>query len=86
MALLRTAMDSAFGNLNISSTETLVGGCAKAVPGEPFPVDGARASRAIRIQQLAIMPRAASLSASYHLTPPPLTRTWALSLSRLSVA
>ncbi|CAK9318914.1 unnamed protein product [Citrullus colocynthis] len=54
MAYLRTAMDSAFWDLNISSPQTLAG-TAKAVPGEPFPLDGARASRALRIQQISLL-------------------------------
>ncbi|KAL6981380.1 hypothetical protein U1Q18_023008 [Sarracenia purpurea var. burkii] len=55
MANLRTAMDSAFWDLNIASPQTLLEGSAKSVPGEPFPPDGARASRALRIQQLSLM-------------------------------
>lgn len=47
-------MDSAFWDLNISSPQTLAG-TAKAVPGEPFPLDGARASRALRIQQISLL-------------------------------
>ncbi|KAB2614562.1 protein TRIGALACTOSYLDIACYLGLYCEROL 4 [Pyrus ussuriensis x Pyrus communis] len=54
MANLRTAMDSAFWDLNVSSPQTLEGS-AKAVPGDPFPLDGARASRALRIQQLFLL-------------------------------
>ncbi|KAM1157231.1 hypothetical protein ACFX1X_028180 [Malus domestica] len=54
MANLRTAMDSAFWDLNVSSPQTLEGS-AKAVPGNPFPLDGARASRALRIQQLSLL-------------------------------
>ncbi|KAB2595274.1 protein TRIGALACTOSYLDIACYLGLYCEROL 4 [Pyrus ussuriensis x Pyrus communis] len=54
MANLRTAMDSAFWDLNVSSPQTLEGS-AKAVPGDPFPLDGARANRALRIQQLFLL-------------------------------
>ncbi|GAB4862010.1 hypothetical protein Ancab_037264 [Ancistrocladus abbreviatus] len=54
MANLRTAMDAAFWDLNIASPQNL-DGCAKAVPGEPFPLDGARASRALRVQQLSLL-------------------------------
>ncbi|XP_062018998.1 protein TRIGALACTOSYLDIACYLGLYCEROL 4, chloroplastic-like [Rosa rugosa] len=54
MANLRTAMDSAFWDLNVSSPHTLEGS-AKAIPGDPFPLDGARASRALRIQQLSLL-------------------------------
>ncbi|KAF5952736.1 hypothetical protein HYC85_010680 [Camellia sinensis] len=55
MANLRTAMDSAFWDLNIASPQTLLEGSAKYVPDQPFPLDGARASRALRIQQLSLM-------------------------------
>ncbi|ONI22230.1 hypothetical protein PRUPE_2G115700 [Prunus persica] len=54
MANLRTAMDSAFWDLNVSSPHTLEGS-AKAIPGDPFPIDGARASRVLRIQQLSLL-------------------------------
>ncbi|KAM1252167.1 hypothetical protein ACFX13_041034 [Malus domestica] len=54
MANLRTTMDSAFWDLNVSSPQTLKGS-AKAVPGDPFPLDGARASQALRIQQLFLL-------------------------------
>lgn len=47
-------MDSAFWDLNVSSPHTLEGS-AKAIPGDPFPLDGARASRALRIQQLSLL-------------------------------
>lgn len=54
MANLRTAMDSAFWDLNVSTPQTL-DGCARTIPGEPLPLDGARASRALRIQQLSLL-------------------------------
>ncbi|XP_042491511.1 protein TRIGALACTOSYLDIACYLGLYCEROL 4, chloroplastic [Macadamia integrifolia] len=54
MANLRLAMDSAFWDTNISSTQTLEG-TARLVPGEPFPLDGSRASRALRAQQLSLL-------------------------------
>ncbi|XP_059651684.1 protein TRIGALACTOSYLDIACYLGLYCEROL 4, chloroplastic [Cornus florida] len=54
MANLRTAMDSAFWNQDIASPQTL-DGTARSIPGEPFPVDGARGSRALRIQQLSLL-------------------------------
>lgn len=47
-------MDSAFGDLNLSSPQTLAG-TAKAVPGDPFPLDGARASRTLRVQQISLL-------------------------------
>uniref|UniRef100_A0A5B7CAI4 Protein TRIGALACTOSYLDIACYLGLYCEROL 4, chloroplastic n=1 Tax=Davidia involucrata TaxID=16924 RepID=A0A5B7CAI4_DAVIN len=54
MANLRTAMDSAFWDVNIATPQTL-DGIARSVPGDPFPLDGARASRALRIQQLSLL-------------------------------
>ncbi|XP_073060836.1 protein TRIGALACTOSYLDIACYLGLYCEROL 4, chloroplastic-like isoform X1 [Primulina eburnea] len=54
MANLRTAMDSAFWDLNISTPQAL-DGVSRAVPGDSAPIDGARASRALRIQQLSLL-------------------------------
>lgn len=54
MANLNTAIDSAFWDQNISTPQTL-DGTARSIPGEPFPVDGSRASRAHRIQQLSLL-------------------------------
>ncbi|KAK4416099.1 hypothetical protein Salat_2717300 [Sesamum alatum] len=54
MANLRTAMDAAFWDLNISTPQAL-DGVSKAVPGDPVPLDGARASRALRVQQLSVL-------------------------------
>ncbi|KAF4395252.1 hypothetical protein CsatB_007150 [Cannabis sativa] len=54
MARLRTAMDSAFWDLDVATPRVLEGS-AKAVPGEPFPMDATRASRAIRIQQVSFL-------------------------------
>ncbi|PON58889.1 hypothetical protein PanWU01x14_164040 [Parasponia andersonii] len=54
MARLRTAMDSAFWDLDVA-TPRVFEGTAKAVPGEPFPMDGARASRALRMQQVSFL-------------------------------
>ncbi|KAL0720516.1 hypothetical protein Bca4012_035115 [Brassica carinata] len=54
MANLNSAIDSAFWDHNLSSPQTLEG-TARSVPGEPFPVDGARASRSHRIQQLSLL-------------------------------
>ncbi|KAF8099726.1 hypothetical protein N665_0238s0053 [Sinapis alba] len=54
MANLNSAIDSVFWDHNLSSPQTLEG-TARSVPGEPFPVDGARASRSHRIQQLSLL-------------------------------
>ncbi|KAL1809188.1 hypothetical protein ACET3Z_026178 [Daucus carota] len=54
MAYLRTAMDSEYWDLNIATPQSLHGS-ARAVPGESMPLDGTRASRALRIQQLSFL-------------------------------
>ncbi|XP_011085408.1 protein TRIGALACTOSYLDIACYLGLYCEROL 4, chloroplastic [Sesamum indicum] len=54
MAYLRTAMDAAFWDLNVSTPQAL-DGVAKGVPGEAVPLDGARASKVLRIQQLSLL-------------------------------
>ncbi|CAL1390470.1 unnamed protein product [Linum trigynum] len=54
MANLRTAIDSAFWDQPVSTPQTLEGS-ARSVPGEPFPLDASRASRALRIQQLSLL-------------------------------
>ncbi|XP_075519267.1 protein TRIGALACTOSYLDIACYLGLYCEROL 4, chloroplastic-like [Primulina tabacum] len=54
MANLRTAMDAAFWDLNISTPQAL-DGVSRAVPGDSAPIDGARASKALRIQQLSLL-------------------------------
>ncbi|GMH00658.1 hypothetical protein Nepgr_002497 [Nepenthes gracilis] len=50
MANLRTAMDAAFWDLNIASLQNL-DGYAKAVPGEPFPIDGALVEKRMDTQR-----------------------------------
>lgn len=54
MANLRTAMDATFWDLNISTPQNIDGVC-KAIPGDPIPLDGARASRALRFQQVSLL-------------------------------
>ncbi|XP_073144814.1 protein TRIGALACTOSYLDIACYLGLYCEROL 4, chloroplastic [Henckelia pumila] len=54
MANLRTTMDAAFWDLNISTPQAL-DGVSRAVPGDSPPIDGARASKALRIQQLSLL-------------------------------
>ncbi|KAJ8450053.1 hypothetical protein Cgig2_033247 [Carnegiea gigantea] len=69
MANLRTAMDAAFWDLDIASPRNL-DGCAKAVPGESFPLDGARAGRALRVQQLSFIGSGFPLGIIPCLSPP----------------
>ncbi|XP_057800248.1 protein TRIGALACTOSYLDIACYLGLYCEROL 4, chloroplastic [Salvia miltiorrhiza] len=54
MANLRTAMDATFWDLNISTPQSIDGVC-RAIPGDPIPLDGARASRALRFQQISLL-------------------------------
>ncbi|XP_042002960.1 protein TRIGALACTOSYLDIACYLGLYCEROL 4, chloroplastic-like [Salvia splendens] len=54
MANLRTAMDATFWDLNVSTPQAIDGVC-RAIPGDPIPLDGARASRALRFQQISLL-------------------------------
>ncbi|KAL8542592.1 hypothetical protein ACS0TY_003465 [Phlomoides rotata] len=54
MANLRTAMDAAFWDLNISTPQA-IDGVARAIPGDPIPLDNSRASRALRFQQISLI-------------------------------
>lgn len=47
-------MDAGFWDLNIATPQSL-DGVARSIPGDPIPLDGARASRALRIQQLSLL-------------------------------
>ncbi|MFQ6625670.1 hypothetical protein Gotur_005422 [Gossypium turneri] len=82
MANLDSAMDSAFWDQTISTPQILEGS-AKSVPGEPFPLDGARASKTLRIQQLSLLRNGFPLGIIPSLSPPS-AKTWDPSLFRLS--
>ncbi|XVF73567.1 hypothetical protein PTKIN_Ptkin12aG0212200 [Pterospermum kingtungense] len=82
MANLESAMDSSFWDQNISSTRTLEGS-AKSVPGEPFPLDGARASKALRIQQLSLLRNGFPLGIIPSLSPPSQKELGSFSLQSL---
>ncbi|KAL4379011.1 hypothetical protein GQ457_02G000060 [Hibiscus cannabinus] len=69
MANLLSAIDCAFWDQSISTPLTLEGS-AKSVPGEPFPLDGARASKALRIQQLSLLRNGFPLGIIPSLCPP----------------
>ncbi|XP_012437565.1 protein TRIGALACTOSYLDIACYLGLYCEROL 4, chloroplastic [Gossypium raimondii] len=69
MANLESAIDSAFWDQSISCPRTL-DGSAKSVPGEPFPLDGARASKALRIQQLSFLRNGFPLGIIPSISPP----------------
>ncbi|KAK9013872.1 hypothetical protein V6N11_041863 [Hibiscus sabdariffa] len=69
MANLESAIDCAFWDQSISTPLTLEGS-AKSVPGEPFPLDGARASKALRIQQLSLLRNGFPLGIIPSLCPP----------------
>ncbi|XWS77364.1 hypothetical protein CRYUN_Cryun01aG0254900 [Craigia yunnanensis] len=75
-------MDSAFWDQSISSPQTLEGS-AKSVPGEPFPLDGARASRALRIQQLSFLKNGFPLCIIPSLSPPSQKELGSFSLQSL---
>lgn len=70
MAKLRTAMDAAFWDFDMASPHNL-DGCAKAVPGESFPLDCARAGRALRVQQLSLLGNGFPLGIIPSLSPNP---------------
>ncbi|XP_031482313.1 protein TRIGALACTOSYLDIACYLGLYCEROL 4, chloroplastic [Nymphaea colorata] len=69
MAKLRTAMDCAFWDVNLSSAAT-VDGVARAVPGDPFPVGLARAGTTLRAQQLPVFARGFPLGLVPNFCPP----------------
>ncbi|KAF5801087.1 hypothetical protein HanRHA438_Chr06g0253141 [Helianthus annuus] len=54
MANLRTSMDASFYDLNIATPQTLHG-TVRSIPGEPTPLDGACASKLLRMQQLSLL-------------------------------
>ncbi|XVF22919.1 hypothetical protein REPUB_Repub12eG0212400 [Reevesia pubescens] len=82
MANLESAIDSAFWDQSISSPQTLEGS-AKSVPGEPFPLDGARASKALRIQQLSLLRNGFPLGIIPSLSPPSHKELGSFSLQSL---
>ncbi|XVF33677.1 hypothetical protein REPUB_Repub17cG0188700 [Reevesia pubescens] len=82
MANLDSAMDSAFWDQSISSPQTLEGS-AKSVPGEPFPLDGARASKALRIQQLSLLRNGFPLGIIPSFFPPSQKELGSFSLQSL---
>lgn len=51
---LRLAMDAAFWDLNVPSSQTLEGS-ARSVPGDPFPLFTPPSSRTLRPQQLSLL-------------------------------
>ncbi|KAK1408904.1 hypothetical protein QVD17_41043 [Tagetes erecta] len=69
MANLRTSMDASFYDLNISTPQTLTGTC-RSIPGEPTPVDGAYASKLLRMQQLSLLGRGFPLGVIPSYAPP----------------
>ncbi|KAK8570501.1 hypothetical protein V6N13_003176 [Hibiscus sabdariffa] len=69
MANLESAIDCAFWDQSISTPKTLEGS-AQSVPGEPFPLDGARASKALRIQQLSLLRNGFPLGIIPSMSPP----------------
>ncbi|XP_057532808.1 protein TRIGALACTOSYLDIACYLGLYCEROL 4, chloroplastic-like [Amaranthus tricolor] len=68
MAKLRTAMDAAFWDMDISSTQNL-DGCAKAIPGDPLPLDSCITGKVLRVQQLSLLGNGFPLGIIPSLTP-----------------
>lgn len=54
MANLRSSMDAAFWDMNISTPQA-IDGVARSIPGDPIPLDNSRASRALRFQQISLI-------------------------------
>uniref|UniRef100_A0A803M4J4 Protein TRIGALACTOSYLDIACYLGLYCEROL 4, chloroplastic n=1 Tax=Chenopodium quinoa TaxID=63459 RepID=A0A803M4J4_CHEQI len=73
MANLRTAMDALFWDLDIASTQNL-DGCAKAIPGDPFPLDASRAGKALRVQQLSFVGNGFPLGIIPSISPTPFQK------------
>ncbi|GKU88556.1 hypothetical protein SLEP1_g2806 [Rubroshorea leprosula] len=69
MAKLSSAIDSAFWDQRIATPRTIEGS-AKSVPGDPFPLDGARASRELRVQQLSFLGNGFPLGIIPSFSPP----------------
>lgn len=72
MANLRTSMDASFYDLNIATPQTLTG-AARSIPGEPAPVDGAYASKLLRMQQLSLLGQGFPLGLIPSYAPPLLS-------------
>ncbi|KAK4268035.1 hypothetical protein QN277_024741 [Acacia crassicarpa] len=84
MGNLRTAMDSAFWDLNVSSPQT-IDGCAKAVPGDPFPMDATVSSKALRIQQFSFFRNGFPLGIVPSLSPTSQKSVGSCSLQSLAL-
>ncbi|KAK9076510.1 hypothetical protein SSX86_004844 [Deinandra increscens subsp. villosa] len=69
MANLRTSMDSSFYDLNISTPQTLHA-TARSIPGDPTPLDGAYASKLLRMQQLSLLGQGFPLGIIPSYAPP----------------
>ncbi|KMS99870.1 hypothetical protein BVRB_1g017220 [Beta vulgaris subsp. vulgaris] len=63
-------MDAMFYDLDIGSTHNL-DGCAKSIPGDPFPLDGSRAGKALRVQQLSFIGNGFPLGIIPSISPSP---------------
>lgn len=82
MANLRSAMDAAFWDLNVASPQTFQGS-AKHIPGDPAPMDGARAGRVLRIQQISLLRNGFPLGIIPSISPIPNTESGSFSLQSL---
>ncbi|KAG9134104.1 hypothetical protein Leryth_004796 [Lithospermum erythrorhizon] len=84
MANLSTSMDASFWDLNIASPQKL-DGVARSVPGEPIPLDGTIASRALRIQQISVLGNGFPLGIIPCYSPPPQKELGTLALHSLFI-
>lgn len=75
-------MDSEYWDLNIATPRSLHGS-ARAVPGQSMPLDGTRASRALRIQQLSFLSNGFPLGIIPAYSPPGNKDLGAFSLQSL---
>ncbi|XP_020586748.1 protein TRIGALACTOSYLDIACYLGLYCEROL 4, chloroplastic [Phalaenopsis equestris] len=85
MASLRLAMDAAFWDLNVASSQTL-DGAARFVAGEPAPLSTARASRTVRPQQFSFLRHVFPLGIIPCFSPTPHKELGSFSLQSLLLA
>lgn len=66
-------MDALFWDMDIASTHNL-DGCAKAIPGDPIPLDASRAGKALRVQQLSLVGNGFPIGIIPSLSPTPFQK------------
>ncbi|EPS72170.1 hypothetical protein M569_02584 [Genlisea aurea] len=70
MANLKSTMDAAFWDMNVS-TPLALDGVSRCIPGEPVPLDASRSSKLLRIQQLSFLGNGFPLGIIPSLSPSP---------------